>query len=162
MTGARGGIAGARGRGTAAAEATDAVAAEKVGAAAGAAAAPAIGAARAEEATTVGAVAPEETVRPSLVEEGCAGPRADGLHPGGHAGGSSSASDAFRACVACCRRLLTVPRSVPYYVTIAALEARAVGEQMRRRIAKNTREASSYAAPGTSFRSGLPSPAAAT
>ena len=55
----------------------DAVAAEKVGAAAGEAAAPAIGAARAKEATTVGAVAPEETVRPGLAEEGCAGPRAD-------------------------------------------------------------------------------------
>ena len=69
MTGARGGIAGARRRGAAAAEAKDAVAAEKVGAAAGAAAAPAIGAARAKEATTIGAVAPEEAVRPCLAEE---------------------------------------------------------------------------------------------
>ena len=60
------------------------------------------------------------------------------LHDGGRAGRSSSANDACRACGACFRRLLTIPRSVPYYVTIAALEARAVGEQMRRRIAEKT------------------------
>ena len=76
MTGARGGIADARGGGAAAAEAKDVVTAERVGAAAGAAVAPAIGAARAKEAATVGAVAPEEAVRPCLAEDGCAGPRA--------------------------------------------------------------------------------------
>lgn len=53
MTGARGGIADARGGGAAAAEAKDVVTAERVGAAAGAAVAPAIGAARAKEAAAV-------------------------------------------------------------------------------------------------------------
>ena len=57
-------------------EAEDVVAAGRVGAATGVAVAPAIGAARAKEAATVGAVAPEEAVRPCLAEEGCAGPRA--------------------------------------------------------------------------------------
>ena len=76
MTGAKGGRADARGGGAAAAEAEDVVAAGRVGAATGAAVAPAIGAARAKEAATVGAVAPEEAVRPCLAEEGCAGPRA--------------------------------------------------------------------------------------
>jgi hypothetical protein len=45
-------------------------------------------------------------------------------------------NDAGRTCVARCHYLLTIPRSEPYYVTKAALEARSIGEQMQRRVAK--------------------------
>ena len=45
-------------------------------------------------------------------------------------------NDAGRTYVARCHHLLTIPRSDPYYVTKAALEARSIGEQMQRRVAK--------------------------